>query len=56
VDSILNFGAETHFNHDVTSLKNVLDENFDAVFVGTGAPKGLVVRLLKSLFVAPLTK
>ena len=40
VDRILNFGAETHFNHDVTSLKNVLDENFDAVFVGTGAPKG----------------
>lgn len=40
VDRILNFGAETHFNHDVTSLKKVLDENFDAVFVGTGAPKG----------------
>jgi len=40
VDRILNFGAETHFNHDVTSLKNVLNENFDAVFVGTGAPKG----------------
>ena len=40
VDRILNFGAETHFNYDVTSLKKVLDENFDAVFVGTGAPKG----------------
>ena len=40
VDRILNFGAKTHFNHDVTSLKKVLDENFDAVFVGTGAPKG----------------
>ncbi len=40
VDRILNFGAETYFNHDVTSLKKVLDENFDAVFVGTGAPKG----------------
>jgi NADPH-dependent glutamate synthase beta subunit-like oxidoreductase len=40
VDRILNFGAETHFNHDITSLKKVLDENFDAVFVGTGAPKG----------------
>ncbi|MDC0158433.1 FAD-dependent oxidoreductase [Rhodospirillaceae bacterium] len=40
VDRILNFGAKTHFNHDVTSLKHVLDDNFDAVFVGTGAPKG----------------
>ena len=40
VDRILNFGAETHFNHDVKSLKKVLDEDFDAVFVGTGAPKG----------------
>ena len=40
VDRILNFGAKTHFNHDVKSLKKVLDEDFDAVFVGTGAPKG----------------
>ena len=40
VDRVLNFGAKTHFNHDVKSLKKVLDEDFDAVFVGTGAPKG----------------
>ena len=40
VDRILNFGAKTHFNHDVKSLKKVLDEDFEAVFVGTGAPKG----------------
>ncbi|MDC1442668.1 FAD-dependent oxidoreductase [Rhodospirillaceae bacterium] len=40
VDRILNFGAETRFNQDVTSLKTILDEDFDAVFVGTGAPKG----------------
>ena len=40
VDRILNFGAKTHFNHDVKSLRKVLDEDFDAVFVGTGAPKG----------------
>ena len=40
VDRILNFGAKTRFNQDVTSLKTILDEDFDAVFVGTGAPKG----------------
>ena len=40
VDRILNFGAETRFNQDVTSLKTILDEDFDAVFVGTGSTKG----------------
>ena len=40
VDRILGFGIETRFNQDVTSLKSVLDEDYDAVFVGTGAPRG----------------
>ncbi len=40
VNRILDFGVETRFGHEVTSLKAVLDEGFDAVFVGTGAPKG----------------
>jgi NADPH-dependent glutamate synthase beta subunit-like oxidoreductase len=40
VERILNFGVETRFNQDVTSLKSVLDEDYDAVFVGTGAPRG----------------
>ena len=40
VERILNFGIETHFNQEVTSLKEVLNEDFDAVFVGTGAPRG----------------
>ena len=40
VDRILNFGIETRFGQDVTSLKAVLDEGYDAVFVGTGAPRG----------------
>jgi NADPH-dependent glutamate synthase beta subunit-like oxidoreductase/ferredoxin len=40
VDRILDFGVERRFGQAVTSLKAVLDEGYDAVFVGTGAPKG----------------
>ncbi len=40
VDRILNFGVEAKFGVEITSLKSVLDQKFDAVFVGTGAPKG----------------
>ncbi len=40
VDRILDFGIETRFDTDVTSLQSVLDEGYDAVFVGTGAPRG----------------
>jgi len=40
INRILNFGIETRFGHEITSLKSILDENYDAVFVGTGAPKG----------------
>ena len=37
---ILDLGVEAHFNHWVKSLKDVLAEGWDAVFVGTGAPRG----------------
>jgi formate dehydrogenase (NADP+) beta subunit len=37
---IVDFGVEKRFGHEVKSLKAVLAEGFDAVFVGTGAPKG----------------
>ncbi len=40
VDMILGMGVEARFGHEVTSLKAVLDEGFDGVFVGTGAPRG----------------
>ena len=33
-------GVECRFGKKVESLKAVLAENFDAIFVGTGAPKG----------------
>ena len=40
VSRILGFGIKTRFGQEVKSLKAVVDERFDAVFVGTGAPKG----------------
>src|SRR5690606_25376351 len=33
VGRILDFGVEARFGHEVTSLKAVIDEGFDAVFV-----------------------
>lgn len=40
VGYILGMGIHTHFNTYVNSLKAVLEQDYDAVFVGTGAPKG----------------
>jgi len=40
VDYILDMGVTTHFNQHVESLQAVLDQDYDAVFVGTGAPRG----------------
>ena len=40
VDRILDMGVNTHFGQDITSMKSLLDENYDAYFVCTGAPKG----------------
>jgi formate dehydrogenase beta subunit len=40
VGYIENLGLETHFGQRVDSLKAVLAENYDAVFVGCGAPRG----------------
>jgi NADPH-dependent glutamate synthase beta subunit-like oxidoreductase len=40
VDYILRLGIRTHFKHYVSSLKEVLAQDYDAVFVGTGAPRG----------------
>ncbi len=40
VGYILDMGVVTQFNTEVTSLKSVLDKDYDAVFVGTGAPRG----------------
>ena len=40
VDQIINMGIETRFNSEITSMESLLEEDFDAIFVGTGAPKG----------------
>ncbi len=40
VNYVLNMGVSTRFGKEITSLKAVLDENYDAVFIGTGAPNG----------------
>lgn len=40
VNYILALGIHTHFNHYVSSLKDILAKDYDAVFIGTGAPKG----------------
>lgn len=40
VDYVLDLGIHTHFNTHVNSLKEVLSGGYDAVFVGTGAPRG----------------
>jgi formate dehydrogenase beta subunit len=40
VNYILDMGIHTHFKHYVPSLKEVLEQDYDAVFVGTGAPRG----------------
>jgi formate dehydrogenase beta subunit len=40
VGYVLRMGVETRFGARVDSLKALLDEGFDAVFVGSGAPRG----------------
>jgi formate dehydrogenase beta subunit len=40
VDYILDNGITTFFNTHVDSLAGVLEKDYDAVFVGTGAPRG----------------
>ena len=40
VNYILDMGIHTHFNQYVDSLKGILEKDYDAVFIGTGAPRG----------------
>jgi NADPH-dependent glutamate synthase beta subunit-like oxidoreductase/ferredoxin len=42
---IIDMGVEVFYNHRVESMKALLDEGFDAVFVGTGAPRGKELKL-----------
>jgi len=40
VDMILNMGVDIRYETPVSSLEALLDQRFDAIFVGTGAPRG----------------
>jgi NADPH-dependent glutamate synthase beta subunit-like oxidoreductase len=37
---IIDMGVDLKLNHAIESMKALLEEGYDAVFVGTGAPKG----------------
>ena len=40
VDLIVNMGVNATYDYEITSMKEMLDMNYDAYFVGTGAPRG----------------
>ena len=40
INYIVDMGVEMRWNSPVTSMRALLAENYDAVFVGSGAPKG----------------
>src|SRR5271163_242907 len=40
INQILDMGVEIRYNSDVTSMQALLAQGFDAIFVGTGAPRG----------------
>jgi formate dehydrogenase beta subunit len=37
---ILDMGVDIRYNSPITSLRSLLEEKFDAIFVGVGAPRG----------------
>ncbi|MBX5459454.1 MAG: FAD-dependent oxidoreductase [Steroidobacteraceae bacterium] len=45
IQQIVRMGVDLRLNHPVTSLRALLGEGFDAVFVGSGAPKGKDLKL-----------
>ena len=40
VNTILDMGVDVRFGSPVNSMKSLLSEGYDAIFVGTGAPRG----------------
>ncbi|VGO20181.1 FAD-dependent oxidoreductase [Pontiella sulfatireligans] len=42
---ILDMGVNAHFNTRIESMKALLEKGYDAVFVGSGAPSGRVLKL-----------
>ena len=40
VDLIVDMGITAHYGYEISSMKEMLERNYDAYFVGTGAPRG----------------
>ncbi|MBL4661516.1 MAG: FAD-dependent oxidoreductase [Alcanivoracaceae bacterium] len=40
VNYILDMGVNTHLKQKVSSMRSMLEKDYDAIFVGTGAPRG----------------
>ena len=40
VDLIVNMGVNATYDYEISSMKSMLDMDYDAYFVGTGAPRG----------------
>ncbi len=45
VNYILDMGVKTYFNTYIESMKDFLNKGYDAIFVGTGAPRGRDLQL-----------
>jgi NADPH-dependent glutamate synthase beta subunit-like oxidoreductase len=45
IQQIVGMGVDLKLNHPIRSLKELLSQGFDAVFVGSGAPKGKELKL-----------
>jgi formate dehydrogenase (NADP+) beta subunit len=45
INAILDRGVEIRYNTPINSLKELYDQDFDAIFVGSGAPKGKELNL-----------
>ena len=44
-DAILDMGVDVRYKSPVTSMRTLLEDRFDAVFVGSGAPRGKDLQL-----------
>ncbi|GAB3277224.1 FAD-dependent oxidoreductase [Parahaliea aestuarii] len=40
VNFVLDMGVTTFFDTEVSSMRSIVDKGYDAIFVGTGAPRG----------------
>ncbi|TAN30120.1 MAG: 4Fe-4S dicluster domain-containing protein [Actinomycetota bacterium] len=40
IEAIVSMGAQMHYGTEIASMKQLLDNGFDSIFVGSGAPRG----------------